>query len=236
MSSLYIIASPIGNLEDITLRAIKTIFSLDLLLCEDTRKTKNLLDFLAQNYPEISQSNKQPQLLSYFEQNEDKRIPEILAILNQGQKVGLVSNAGTPTISDPGYNLVKRCRQQNIPVIPIPGPNAAIASLSASGLSADKFLFLSFLPRKQGKQIKIFEDIKESKISKTVIFYESNFRLKKTLQNIKSVFGDIEITVSRELTKIHEEINSMTISSWEEKLSKPLKGEIVVLFRSEKNS
>ncbi|PIP53038.1 hypothetical protein COX08_03195, partial [Candidatus Beckwithbacteria bacterium CG23_combo_of_CG06-09_8_20_14_all_34_8] len=153
MGNLFIIATPIGNLKDITLRAVETLFSLDLLLCEDTRKTKRLLDFYKENLKLLPNNewlninfNSLPQLLSFFEENEAYRLPYVLAALSQNQNVGLVSNAGTPGISDPGFSLVSYCIKNNIPVITIPGSSAVISGLSISGFSADKFTFLGFLP------------------------------------------------------------------------------------------
>ncbi|NMB57043.1 16S rRNA (cytidine(1402)-2'-O)-methyltransferase [Candidatus Beckwithbacteria bacterium] len=234
MSNLYLIATPIGNRLDITVRALKTLFSVEILLCEDTHKTKQLLDFYLQSFPDLLTDKTIPQLISFFEHNEEQKLNLVLNFLKQDKNVGLVSNAGTPTISDPGFRLVKICRENKFNVITIPGPSAVIAALSISGLSSDKFLFLGFLPRKTGKQTKIWEEIKNSKLDQTVIFYESPFRIGKTLEHIKVVFGNIEITVARELTKIHEELVTAPISFWEERLQRPLKGELVVLFRSEK--
>jgi 16S rRNA (cytidine1402-2'-O)-methyltransferase len=233
MGNLYVIATPIGNREDITIRALNLLFEVDVLLCEDTRKTKQLLLYFAQEYSNILKQTRIPRLVSYFEHNEIERIPEVIDLLRQDFNVGLVSNSGTPLISDPGFKLVKTCREQGFKVLGVPGANALITAISISGYSSDKFLFLGFLPRKHGKQVTLWEDIKESKISKTVVFYESPFRLKKTLEGIKEVFGDIEISVARELTKMHEEFIGTPISDWSEKLKKQIKGELVVMFRYE---
>ena len=231
--SLFIVATPIGNRSDITLRALQTLFSVYAVLCEDTRKTKQLLDFYLKDIPSqaLGENPKIPVLLSFFEHNEAVKIPQILGDLKQGAQIALVSNAGTPIISDPGYLLVKACHEAGIKVITIPGSSALTSALSISGLSTDKVQFLGFLPRKHGKQTKIWQDIFTSKIDQTVVFYESPFRLKKTLANINEIFGDIEITVARELTKVHETVQQGKISNWLQD-KKTLKGELVVLFRT----
>jgi len=152
MASLFVIATPIGNRKDITLRALETMFSVDVLLCEDTRKTRQLLDFYRQEFPTLPSyenihTSRHPQLVSFFEHNEEKRIGEVLDYLEQGLNVGLVTNAGTPTISDPGFKLIKVCREEEKEVVSIPGPSALIAALSVSGLSADKVTYLGFMAR-----------------------------------------------------------------------------------------
>lgn len=226
---LYLVATPIGNLEDITQRALKTLFWVEVILCEDTRKTLNLLH----RYQKPSQTV--PKILSYFEENELKRIPEVILELKRGTDIALVTNSGTPTISDPGFKLVRECWQEKIKVISIPGPSSPIASLACSGLPTDKFLFLGFMPSKQSHRIKILNNVKETNkiLPFTVIFFESPFRLTRSLSDLKLVFGDIEIVITRELTKIHEETMKDKISVFLERYSlKPPKGEIVVLFNA----
>lgn len=241
MSNLFIISTPIGNRKDITLRALETMFKVDILLCEDTRKTKLLLDFYREQFLNIPNDwlalnfQKQIKLISFYEEVEKQKVPYVLDLLKQGLSVGLVSNAGTPGISDPGFLLVKSCIQNNIPVITIPGPSALIAALSISGLSSDRFTFLGFLPKKSGKQSQILSALHKNPINQTVIFYESPFRIKKTLENIYQIFGDIEIFLARELTKVHEEIKFQKVSVWIKNIEKPLKGELVVLFRLEQS-
>lgn len=231
---IYLIATPIGNRSDMGLRALEIIFSLDILYCEDTRKTKQLLDYYCQTFEQYKNAP-QPKLLSYFEHNENQRIPQIIDQIKSGQKVGLVSNAGTPTISDPGFRLVKTCIENQIKVTSIPGASAVISALVASGFSSDKFTFLGFLPRKIGKQIKIWESLKNSNLNQTIIFYESPFRILKTLDKILATYGNISLCIARELTKIHEEIKTQPISTWIDFLQKnKLKGELVILFRDEK--
>jgi len=238
MCALYIISTPIGNRKDITLRAVETLFTVDILLCEDTRKTGQLLHFYRQQFNGWPQNdwlnigfNNAPQLVSFYDEIEDQRIPYALEMLNSGKSIGLVSNAGTPGISDPGFSLVNVCMQNNIPIISIPGPAAVISAISTSGYSADKFTFLSFLPKKAGKQSLIWQSLKSADIKQTIIFYESPFRIKKTLETLLTIYGDINICIARELTKIHEEIKTLPISQWLTILTKPLKGELVVLFR-----
>lgn len=224
---LYIVATPIGNLEDITQRALKILFAVGLILCEDTRKTLNLL----KHYQKPGQII--PRLLSYFEENELKRIPEVILELKKGTDIALVSNSGTPTISDPGFKLVRECWREKIKVISIPGPSSPVAALASSGLPTDKFLFLGFLPNKSSQRLNLFQNVKESLnfISPTIIFSESPFRIKKTLEDLKSVFGDIKVIICRELTKIYEETKKEKISSFLNEYSerKP-KGEFLVLF------
>jgi len=224
---LYVVATPIGNLDDITFRALNTLFSVDLILCEDTRKTFSLLKHFQKDEQKI------PELVSYFEENELKRIPEAIFQLKLGKEIALVTNSGMPTISDPGFKLVRECKKENIRVVSIPGPSSPIAALSISGLPTDKFLFLGFLPNKQSHRIKIFENVKKSfeSVSSTVIFFESPFRLVKTLSDLKEVFGDIEIVLCRELTKVYEEVKKEKISKLIKDYSlKDPKGEFVVLF------
>jgi 16S rRNA (cytidine1402-2'-O)-methyltransferase len=220
MKKLYLVSTPIGNLKDITLRAIEVLSSVDIIACEDTRKTGLILQ-------KISITNK-PQLLSYYEENEQGRIPQIINFLKEGKSVALISNAGTPTISDPGYKLVRECIKQGIEVESIPGASSILTALTVSGLPTDKFLFLGFLSKKEGKRKKILENLPTKT---TVIIFESPFRLLKILKELKEIFGDIEIVVCRELTKIFEEIRrekiSQLISHFE---GNKAKGELVLLF------
>jgi len=218
MGTLYVVATPIGNLEDITIRAIKTLLSVNTIACEDTRHTGLLLKHLSNMYHKLvydtqgNQSenieNKRPDLISYYEQNEFRRIPEIINALKNGLSVALVSDAGTPAISDPGFKLIRECIQEGIRVESIPGPSSVISALVSSGLPTDKFLFLGYPPRKPGHRKTFFESIKKSReyIKATCILFEAPHKLLKTLTEMQEVFGDIEIVIARELTKIHEEI------------------------------
>lgn len=191
---LYVVSTPIGNLEDITLRALRILKEVDLIAAEDTRHTLLLLKHYGIRTP----------LTSYFEGNEMKKREFLLSQLKQGDRIALVSDAGTPGISDPGYRLVRLAIEHSIPVIPVPGPSALIAALSISGLPTDAFLFKGFLPhrpRKRRNVLKALEGVKE-----TLIFYESPHRIAETLQDIFDILGDREIVLARELTKTFEEV------------------------------
>ncbi len=228
MGSLYIVATPIGNLQDITLRALETLKIVDFIACEDTRKAVILINHYFPN----DQKEMQGKLFSYYEQVELTKIPQIMNLLANGKSVALISDAGTPSISDPGFKLIRECVRSNIPVISIPGASSVVSALVASGLPTDKFTFLGFLPQKPGHRIKLLENVKTSQqsLSSTVIFFESPYKLIKTLQDLKKVFGNIEITLVREQTKVHEEIIASTIDELSERFAIGIKGEFVVLF------
>lgn len=238
MGILYIVATPIGNLEDITIRSVKTLYTVDYIACEDTRVTSLLLSHLVQKYTSILYSNVvKPKLISYYDEIEFKRVPEIIELLQGGKDVALVSDSGTPLISDPGYKIVQECIKRDIRVIPIPGPSSVVTALTASGLPPDQFLFLGYLPQNQNKRLKLLLNLQQRYNSRdtnvvgylhpTVIFFESPHRLNESLKDLKEVFGDIKIVIARELTKIHEEI-------WRGKISNTInlvfKGELVILF------
>jgi len=196
MANLYLVSTPIGNLEDITLRALKNLAEVPVIACEDTRKTGLLLTH--------HQIRKDQKLISFFEGNEEERIPQILQELLCNKDVALVSNAGTPTISDPGFKLVRAAIQAGIKVVPIPGSSAVLAALVVSGLPTDKFLFLGYLPKKTNNRKKFLgENIKPNI---TTIIYLSPYRIIEELKELQEVTGDIEIVICRELTKIYEEI------------------------------
>ena len=222
---LYIVATPIGNLQDITLRAISTLKSVNYIACEDTRKTGMLLKSL--------QVVHKPMLISYYEQVEQARIPNILNILKNGEDVALVSDSGTPGISDPGFRLVRTCLEEGIKVVSIPGPSALISAIVSSGLPTDKLIFLGFLPKKEGHRVKLLEETKEANknLEATVIIYEAPHRLAKSLNSIQSVFGNIQLVLMRELTKIHEERISDSVENLIGKYKKSnSRGEFVILF------
>lgn len=229
MGTLFIVATPIGNLQDITLRALDVLRKVPTIACEDTRRTGSMLKIL-----KIGQGpTDKPILISYYEHNEYKRIPEIINFLKNGQDLALVSDSGTPTISDPGFKLVRECIKEGIKVESIPGPSSVISSLVSSGLPTDKFLFLGYLPRKDGNRKKLLENLREilKLVKSTVIIFEAPHRLTKTLNNLKDTFGDIEIVICRELTKVHEEIRREKISESLAHFQKTNpKGEFVVLF------
>lgn len=229
MGNLYIVSTPIGNLQDISLRAVDTLDKVDIILSEDTRKTGILLKSLSERFRNTCKGR----LISYYEQNEFKRIPEILVLLNSGLNIALVSDAGTPTISDPGFKLVRRCIEAGIKVFSIPGPSSAVSGLVVSGLPTDKFTFLGFLPKKEGHRKKMLLQIKDSsKILKTTyIIFVAPHSLIRTLEETRKELGDIKIVVARELTKIHEEIRREKISESIAHFTKTSpKGEIVLLF------
>ena len=191
--TLYVVATPIGNLEDITLRAIRILREVGLVAAEDTRRTRILLDRYAISTP----------LTSLYDRNEAKKSGFIVAKLLQGRDVAYVSDAGTPGISDPGYLLVKDALSRGICVVPVPGASALIAALSVSGLPMDSFVFFGFLPSKAVRRQHLLASLRQEQ--RTLIFYESPHRLLASLKDIKAVLGDREVVVSREMTKIHEE-------------------------------
>ena len=192
--TLYVVATPIGNLEDITLRALRVLKEAGLVACEDTRRTRTLLTHFGIHVP----------VTSYFEHNKLAKGPAIVKTLREGKSVALVTDAGTPGISDPGFLLVREARAAGIPVVPVPGPSAVVAALSAAGIPADSFVFDGFLPVKSGKRIHRLEALRD--VEMTVVFYESPHRILATLEAIGQVFGQVEIVAARELTKQFEEI------------------------------
>ena len=223
--TLFIVSTPIGNLQDITLRAIETLKETEYIACEDTRVASKLLKHIGASDSKF--------LISYYEQNEGKRIPNILNILRNGKNVALVSDSGTPAVSDPGFRIIREATTEGIRVEAIPGPSAVLASLVSSGLPTDKFLFLGFLPLKEGNRIKLFKNLKKSLgfIETTVVIYESPYKLLRSLKNVMDIFGNIEVVIARELTKIYEEKESGNISYFIDKYSKKNpKGEFVLLF------
>jgi 16S rRNA (cytidine1402-2'-O)-methyltransferase len=198
---LYVVATPIGNLSDITLRALRVLSEADLIAAEDTRHTRRLLDHHQITSP----------LISYHEHNEVRRTPELLERLLQGAAIALVSNAGTPTVSDPGFRLVQAAAGRQIPVVPIPGASAAITALSASGLPTDQFIFIGFPSRKKTRRLEQLRRL--SALPFTLIFYQSPQRLKTFLEELKDLLGDRQAVLGREMTKIHEEILRAPLSA-----------------------
>ncbi len=215
---LYIVSTPIGNLEDITLRALRILKEVDLIAAEDTRHTGLLLRHFGIQKP----------LTSYFEGNELKKREWILSRLNQGDRIALVSDAGTPGISDPGFRLIQATIQNQIPIVPIPGPSAVITALSVSGLPTDAFLFKGFLPHKSKKRRDLLKQLEEAK--ETLIFYESPHRLNETLKDILDILGDREIVLTRELTKVYEEVIRGSVTDIQSQIGeRKLKGEITLV-------
>lgn len=221
IGTLYVVSTPIGNLKDITLRALEVLKAIPVIACEDTRQTLKLLSYYG---------IKEKKLIPYHEHNEREVSQKLIKILKEGNSVALVSDAGTPTISDPGYRLVKLCREEGIKVIPVPGATAFVAALSASGFPTDKFLFYGFLPRKEGKLTEALKEI--SSLSYTVVSYESPHRLERTLKLIDSLFPDWEIGIYKEITKLNEEFFKGRAKELlkELKEKEKLKGEFVLIF------
>ena len=217
---LYLVATPIGNLEDITYRAVRTLREVDLIACEDTRHTRNLLD----RY-EIARP-----LISYHEHNEQSRAEELVAKLLTGTNVALVSDAGMPLVSDPGYRVAAAAIRAGISVVPIPGPSAVITALAAAGLATDAFYFGGFLPAKSGQRARALESLRDQ--SATLVFYEAPHRILETLSDVEKILGPRPVVVARELTKLHEEFLRGTPAEIRAALeSRPsVKGEITLLI------
>jgi 16S rRNA (cytidine1402-2'-O)-methyltransferase len=217
--TLYIVATPLGNLEDITLRALNVLHSVEVIACEDTRQTSKLL-----NRYEIKK-----RLLSYYQPVEKKKLPLILNILRKGGDVALVSDAGTPGISDPGYPLIREVIANGILVIPIPGASAVASALSASGLPCHRFLFLGFPPPKKNASIKLLQSLADE--SATLIFYIPVRRISGFLEEAVNIFGNRRIVIAREMTKIHEEFIRGPLNEIKTELkSRELKGEATLLI------
>jgi len=221
---LYLVATPIGNLEDITLRALRVLRQADRIACEDTRQTQKLLNHYGVQTPTVS----------LHQHNERERSTELIEQLKAGQRVALVSDAGTPGISDPGSWLVQEAIAAGAPVFPIPGPNAAVSALIASGLSTTEFHFLGFLPEKAGARRTALEAISQS-APRTLIFYEAPHRILETLADLESIWGpSLRIVVARELTKLHEEFLRGTVSEVKSALASRdrVRGEITLLVEA----
>jgi 16S rRNA (cytidine1402-2'-O)-methyltransferase len=216
--TLYIVATPIGNLEDMTLRAIRVLKEVDVIAAEDTRHTRHLLD----------RYQIDTQLTSYHDHNKEEKAPVLVARLLEGKSVALVSDAGTPGISDPGYFLINLAIDQKIPVVPIPGATAAIAALSVSGMPTDRFIFEGFLPAKQMARQKRLQDL--VKEERTMIFYEAPHKIIKAVEDMLEILGDRHAVITRELTKIHEEAIRGTLSEILKRLNEgSIKGEFTVI-------
>ena len=218
--TLYVVGTPIGNLQDITLRAIETLKAVDVIACEDTRQTSKLLARYEIRKP----------LVSLHEYNERSRTPQLLERLKAGASVALVSDGGTPLISDPGWFLVRKALNEQLPVSWIPGPTALIGALALSGLPTERFVFEGFLPTKSGAKRKRLEALNGE--ARTVVLYESPHRVVKTLQQMREVLGDVPVAVSRELTKRFEEVKRGTISEVVAHFeAHPPRGEFVIVFQ-----
>src|SRR5215470_8943207 len=216
---LYLVGTPIGNLEDITLRALRILKESDQIACEDTRHTQKLL-----THYEISKP-----LVSYHEHNEMTRAPELVLAMEQGARIALVSDAGMPLVSDPGYRLVTLCARHQIPVVPIPGPSALLAALSASGLPNEEFLFVGFLPARSGERHRALERLRLE--DRTLILYEAPHRVAETVADALAVLGDRPACLAREVTKLHEEFRRGNLADLSTSLDeKPARGEITLLI------
>jgi 16S rRNA (cytidine1402-2'-O)-methyltransferase len=216
MGTLFVVATPIGNLSDISKRALEVLEKVDLIACEDTRETIKLLNHFGIQKP----------LTSYHEFNEEKKAEELAAKLGAGTSIALVSDAGTPAISDPGYRLVRWCRLRGIRVVPIPGANAAVTALAGSGIPSDEFMFIGFLPPKTHARRQRLASLVN--VPCTLILYEAPHRIEAALADVEEVLGDREVCVAREITKLHEEFLFGHVSEVRKKV-KPL-GEFVVVI------
>ncbi|NPA49387.1 MAG: 16S rRNA (cytidine(1402)-2'-O)-methyltransferase [Thermodesulfobacteria bacterium] len=206
---LYVVATPLGNLKDITLRALEILQSVDLIAAEDTRTTLKLL-----NHFEL----KGPKLVAYHEHNEKERTPSLIKALKEGKKIALVSEAGTPGISDPGAVLVRRAHEEGLPVVPVPGPSALACALSVSGFPLDEgFVFLGFLPAKRAKRRAVFQEV--AKERRPLVFFEGPHRIEGTLGDALEILGDREVFLAREMTKKHEEYLLTRLSALYERFS-----------------
>jgi 16S rRNA (cytidine1402-2'-O)-methyltransferase len=237
MGILYVVATPIGNLDDITIRALKILFTVNGIACEDTRRTGQLLKLLRTRYEKLVVDEAidipDQRLISYYEQNEFRRIPNVITALKNDLNIALVSDAGTPAVSDPGFRLILECLKEGIKVVPVPGSSAVLTALVGSGMPPDKFLFIGYPPHKPGNRKQLFLHLLQAKeyLSSTIIMFEAPHKLMKTLNEMEEYFGNIEIVIARELTKVHEEFRRGLIQEQKAHFRKVLpKGEFVILF------
>ena len=215
---LYIVGTPVGNLEDITLRALRILGEVEAIACEDTRQTVKILN----------RFGLKKLLISYFQPREGRRIPEIIGLLKAGRDVALVSDAGTPGISDPGFPLIRKALKEAIPVVPIPGPSAVTTALSAAGLPTHRFLFVGFPPPKKTGLRKFLEALRDEKA--TLVFFLPTRRIPEFLEAVCELLGDRRVVIARELTKVHEEfIRGKAVELAENLGRRTLKGECTVL-------
>jgi 16S rRNA (cytidine1402-2'-O)-methyltransferase len=217
--TLYVVATPLGNLEDVTLRALRVLKEVAVIACEDTRRTRILLSHFGIHAP----------VTSYFEHNKLRKGARLIETLEHGQSVALVTDAGTPGISDPGFLLVKQAREAGVPVVPVPGPSAVVTALSAAGVPADRFVFDGFLPVKPGRRVHRLEALRD--LAMTVVCYESPHRILPALEAIAQVFGEREIVVARELTKQFEEIVRGSAATLKARFEAgPVRGEFTLII------
>ncbi len=219
LGCLYLVGTPIGNLEDITLRALRILKEVDQIACEDTRHTQKLLTHYEIRKP----------LVSYHEHNEMTRAPELLMALEQGAKIALVSDAGMPLVSDPGHRLVALCLRHQVPIVPVPGPSAMLASLAAAGLPSEEFLFVGFLPARTGERRRALERLRIE--DRTIILYEAPHRIEESISDAREILGDRPACLAREVTKLHEEFRRGKLSELAASLAEqPARGEITLLI------
>lgn len=262
MGTLYIVSTPIGNIEDLTIRAIKTLMSVPVIACEDTRVTGQLRKLIKDHFLSVAVLNTgshpvsehpEPLFISCRDENEELKSTEIIQAIESGKDVALVSDAGTPLISDPGFKLIGACIKRNIAITAVPGPTSIIAASTLSGLPTQPFWYFGYLPEKEGKRLKLLNEVRGfmipdspadrrdssfekqktnsgSRLRPTLCFFASPHRLSNELTDIKKVFGDIDIVIARELTKLHEEIYRGKVSDALIHFSSP-KGEFVILFQ-----
>ena len=224
MGTLYLVATPIGNLADITIRALEILKKVDLILAEDTRHTGILLKHFSIKKP----------LSSFHEYNEQIKEPEMVQKLKEGVNIALVSDAGTPTLADPGFKLVRTAIKERINVVSIPGANAVLTALTSSGLPTDSFSFLGYVPKKEGKRREFYERIRKllEDIKTTVIFFESPHRVSQTLAQLRDIFPERNLVLARELTKLNEQVLRGKVDEIYKALStKSIKGEVTLILR-----
>ena len=231
---LYIVSTPIGNLDDLSIRQAKTLTASDIILAEDTRSAKILLDAIYSRFIFLlppTPYNLQPKLWSYYKEKEFQKLPEIIDLLKEGKNISLISEAGTPLISDPGYLLVKSCIQRNLPIIVIPGPSAATTALVYSGFNPGEHMFLGFFPKKESQTLQLIDRLKQIKTifpEMVFVFYESPLRINETLRCIDTSKFNVEVVICREMTKKFEEIIRGPI---DELIEREYKGEITVVIK-----
>ena len=217
--SLFVVSTPIGNMEDITFRAVRILEQADWVAAEDTRHSRKLFSHYGISTP----------LISFHDHNKERRTPELLARIKSGDSVALITDAGTPSISDPGYYLVKSAIDASVPVVPIPGPSAFVAALSVSGLPTDSFLFVGFIPRKANQRNRLLQGLKYQDV--TLIFYESPRRIPTLITSLVDILGDREAVMARELTKVYEEVSRGRLTMLMQEIAgrEPLRGECTLL-------
>ena len=216
--TLYVVATPIGNLEDVTLRALLVLREVSLIACEDTRHTRKLL-----NHHSIRTAT-----VSFHRFNEERAVPSLLQKLRSGKDLALVTDGGTPSVSDPGFSLVRACREEEIPVVPVPGPSALLAALVGSGLPADRFSFFGFLPHRSGERRRLLDSLRERR--ETLVFFDSPRRVAGSLEEMAQILGDRPAAICREMTKIHEEFRRGTLAGLAAQLrGATLRGEVTLV-------